>query len=180
MSGSSRRSIFSPGKSGMGTKRPPWTVLHRWRSITVLRISAAAGEAIASATKRASGSAIKARTARLGVNCGVAATLSNIVSNAAMLKWRYPLDWPPARDGMQMTEATPDLKAVTQVQQKVWSEGDFAKIGNRAQIVGEHLCETVDLLSVERVLDVACGSGNTALAAARRFAEAVGVDYVPE
>ncbi|TMK72647.1 MAG: class I SAM-dependent methyltransferase [Actinobacteria bacterium] len=79
-----------------------------------------------------------------------------------------------------MTEATPDLKAVTQVQQKVWSEGDFAKIGNRAQIVGEHLCETVDLLSVERVLDVACGSGNTALAAARRFAEAVGVDYVPE
>ena len=79
-----------------------------------------------------------------------------------------------------MTEAAPDLKAVTQIQQKVWSEGDFAKIGNRAQIVGEHLCETVDVLSVERVLDVACGSGNAALAAARRFAEAVGVDYVPE
>ena len=73
-----------------------------------------------------------------------------------------PLDWPPARDGMRMTEATPDLKAVTQIQQKVWADGDFAKIGNRAQIVGEHLCETVDLLSVERVLDVACGSGNTA------------------
>src|SRR3954451_11350827 len=77
-----------------------------------------------------------------------------------------------------MTE-TPDLQAVTRVQQQVWSTGDFAKIGNRAQIVGEHLCETVDLLSVERVLDVACGSGNTALAAARRFAEVVGVDYVP-
>src|SRR5947208_15634966 len=79
-----------------------------------------------------------------------------------------------------MTEAAPDLESVTQLQQRAWSAGDFAKIGNRAQIVGERLCETVDLLSVERVLDVACGSGNTALAAARRFAEAVGVDYVPE
>jgi ubiquinone/menaquinone biosynthesis C-methylase UbiE len=78
-----------------------------------------------------------------------------------------------------MTE-TLDLQAVTRIQQKVWSTGDFARIGNRAQIVGEHLCETVDLLSVERVLDVACGSGNAAIAAARRFAEVVGVDYVPE
>jgi ubiquinone/menaquinone biosynthesis C-methylase UbiE len=79
-----------------------------------------------------------------------------------------------------MTEAAPDLEAVTQIQQKVWSQGDFAKIGNRHQMVGERLCETVDVLSVERVLDVACGSGNAALAAARRFAEVVGVDYVPE
>ena len=75
-----------------------------------------------------------------------------------------------------MTDAAPDLRAVTQVQQQVWSAGDFAKIGNRAQIVGERLCETVDLLPDERVLDVACGSGNAALAASRRFGEAVGVD----
>src|SRR2546423_14915322 len=78
-----------------------------------------------------------------------------------------------------MAEA-PDLQAVTQIQQKVWSTGDFAMTGNRAQIVGEHPCETVDLLSIERVLDVACGSGNAAIAAARRFADVVGVDYVPE
>ena len=74
MSGSSRRSIFSPGKLGMETKRPPWTVLQRWRSITVLRISAAAGEATAATTRMASGSAIKARTGRLGVKRRVAAT----------------------------------------------------------------------------------------------------------
>ncbi len=78
-----------------------------------------------------------------------------------------------------MSDAGLDLKAVTQVQQQVWSQGDFAKIGNRAQIVGEHLCETVDVVPGERVLDVACGSGNTALAASRRFGEVVGVDYVP-
>ena len=65
-----------------------------------------------------------------------------------------------------MTDAGPDYRAVTQVQQTVWSEGDFAKIGNRAQIVGEHLCETVDVLPGERVLDVACGTGNAALGAA--------------
>jgi ubiquinone/menaquinone biosynthesis C-methylase UbiE len=79
-----------------------------------------------------------------------------------------------------MSEPGPDLAVVTQIQQKVWSEGDFAKIGNRAQIVGEHLCEAVGVMPAERVLDVACGSGNGAIAAARRWAEAVGVDYVPE
>ena len=79
-----------------------------------------------------------------------------------------------------MTDNGPDLQAVTQIQQKVWSEGDFAKIGNRGQIVGERLCEAVEVIPGERVLDVACGSGNGALAAARRFCEAVGVDYVPE
>jgi ubiquinone/menaquinone biosynthesis C-methylase UbiE len=78
-----------------------------------------------------------------------------------------------------MSDAALDLGAVTRVQQQVWSQGDFARIGNRAQIVGERLCETVDLAPGERVLDVACGSGNAALAAARRFGEVVGVDYVP-
>jgi ubiquinone/menaquinone biosynthesis C-methylase UbiE len=79
-----------------------------------------------------------------------------------------------------MTDTTPDFGAVTKVQQQIWSQGDFAKIGNRAQAVSEHLCETVDVLPGERVLDVACGSGNGAIAASRRFAEATGVDYVPE
>src|SRR5437763_13691620 len=79
-----------------------------------------------------------------------------------------------------MADATPDLQAVTQVQQQVWSQGNFARIGNRAQMVGEHICETVDVFPGERVLDVACGTGNAALAAARRFADVVGIDYVPE
>jgi ubiquinone/menaquinone biosynthesis C-methylase UbiE len=74
----------------------------------------------------------------------------------------------------------PDLKAVTAVQQKIWSEGDFAKIGTAAQIVQEELCEAVDVWPGQRVLDVACGAGNGAIAAARRNAKAVGLDYVPE
>jgi ubiquinone/menaquinone biosynthesis C-methylase UbiE len=79
-----------------------------------------------------------------------------------------------------MTDTAPDLRVVTQVQQQIWSSGNFAKIGNLAQVVGEQLCETVGLLPGERVLDVACGTGNAALAAARRFGDAAGVDYVPE
>jgi ubiquinone/menaquinone biosynthesis C-methylase UbiE len=77
-----------------------------------------------------------------------------------------------------MDDAPPDLQAVTQVQQGIWSQGDFAKIGVAAQIVAEDLCEAVDMMPGGRVLDVACGAGNGAIAAARRYADAVGLDYV--
>ena len=75
--------------------------------------------------------------------------------------------------------AAPDLQAVTQIQRQVWSQGDFAKIGISAQIVQEELCEAIDVLPGRRLLDVACGAGNGAIAAARRGLEAVGLDYVP-
>src|SRR5919198_3736139 len=54
-----------------------------------------------------------------------------------------------------------------------------AAIGSRILVVSELLCELVDLRAGERVLDVACGSGNAALAAARRFCRVVGVDGAP-
>src|SRR4051794_7904790 len=73
----------------------------------------------------------------------------------------------------------PDLQIVTEVQQQIWSKGDFAMIGVAAQIVQENLCEAIDVLPGRRVLDVACGAGNGAIAACRRNAEAVGLDYVP-
>ena len=72
-----------------------------------------------------------------------------------------------------------DLAALKRRQQAAWSAGDFGVIGAKLVIVSELLCEAVDLRAGERVLDVACGHGNTALAAARRSALAVGVDYVP-
>src|SRR3954465_3526727 len=73
-----------------------------------------------------------------------------------------------------------DFTAVEARQQAMWASGDFAVIGTTLQIVGESLCETVDLESGSRVLDVACGNGNAALAAARRFCRVTGPDYVPE
>jgi len=74
---------------------------------------------------------------------------------------------------------TPDLAAVKAKQQVMWASGDFAVIGTTLQIVGEMLCEAVDLRSGETVLDVAAGNGNATLAAARRFAHVTSTDYVP-
>ena len=71
-----------------------------------------------------------------------------------------------------------DLSAVKTRQQAAWSSGDYAIVGTTLQIVGEMLCEAVDLRSNQRVLDVAAGNGNATLAAARRFAEVVSTDYV--
>jgi SAM-dependent methyltransferase len=78
-----------------------------------------------------------------------------------------------------MSASTADLAAVKTRQQAVWASGNYAIVGSRSVIVGEQLCETVDLRSGERVLDVATGSGNTALSAARRFCPTTGIDYVP-
>ena len=74
---------------------------------------------------------------------------------------------------------TPDLAAIKQRQQATWSSGDYHMIGTQIQIVSELLIEALDVHSTERVLDVATGSGNAALAAARRSCDVVGVDYVP-
>jgi SAM-dependent methyltransferase len=78
------------------------------------------------------------------------------------------------------TDAPVDLAAIKARQQSTWASADFAVIGTTLQIVGETLCEAIDLRAGERVLDVACGNGNATLAAARRFARVTGADYVPD
>jgi ubiquinone/menaquinone biosynthesis C-methylase UbiE len=64
-------------------------------------------------------------------------------------------------------------------QQAMWASGDFSVVGTTLQIVGELLCEAVDIRSTDRVLDVAAGNGNATLAAARHFAQVTSTDYVP-
>ncbi len=71
------------------------------------------------------------------------------------------------------------LEVVKGAQRYMWSEGDFATLATGIVIVGEELCEVVDVMPGDRVLDVACGSGTAALAAARRGAKTTGIDYVP-
>jgi ubiquinone/menaquinone biosynthesis C-methylase UbiE len=73
----------------------------------------------------------------------------------------------------------PALEAVKARQQGAWSSGDYAVVGTTLQIVGEELCEALDLRSHQKVLDVAAGNGNVALAAARRWCDVVATDYVP-
>jgi SAM-dependent methyltransferase len=81
---------------------------------------------------------------------------------------------------LRSLSASNPLTAVKARQQAMWASGDFAIIGGTLQIVGETVCEAVDLPAGARVLDVACGSGNAALAAARRWCAVTGLDYVPE
>ena len=72
-----------------------------------------------------------------------------------------------------------DYAAVTQQQQATWAKGDFHEIARQIMWVSEDLCRAVDPRAAQSVLDVACGSGNAALIAARRYCEVAGIDYVP-
>jgi ubiquinone/menaquinone biosynthesis C-methylase UbiE len=79
-----------------------------------------------------------------------------------------------------ITTSTPeaDFAAVKTRQQAAWSTGNYAVVGTTLQIVGENLCEALDLRSGARVLDVAAGNGNATLAAARRWCDVTSTDYV--
>ena len=77
---------------------------------------------------------------------------------------------PPARSTSRPLKAR---------QQGAWSSGDYAVVGTTLQIVGEELCEALDLRAGQKVLDVAAGNGNVSLAAARRWCDVVATDYVP-
>ena len=76
--------------------------------------------------------------------------------------------------------AGPDYTAIKGRQRQTWASGDYHVIASIIVPVSERLCDAIDLRAGERVLDVATGSGNTAIAAARRLCEVTGVDYVPE
>jgi ubiquinone/menaquinone biosynthesis C-methylase UbiE len=77
-----------------------------------------------------------------------------------------------------MTNTLIDFAPIKARQQSAWSTGNYAVVGTTLQIVGENLCETLDLRAGTRVLDVAAGNGNATLAAARRYAEVTSTDYV--
>ena len=72
-----------------------------------------------------------------------------------------------------------NLEGLKARQHAAWSSGDYALIGTTLQIVGEELCEALDIRSGHKVLDVAAGNGNASLAAARRWCDVVATDYVP-
>jgi ubiquinone/menaquinone biosynthesis C-methylase UbiE len=80
---------------------------------------------------------------------------------------------------MTSTTSTPDLTALRDKQQQVWSSGDYNRIAALTVPVSEHLVEHVGVGPGDRALDVATGTGHVALAAARRSVETAGIDYVP-
>src|SRR4029077_16246283 len=89
------------------------------------------------------------------------------------------MSYTAAAAGVVPAPTLPDLSAVKTGQQGAWSSGDYAIVGTTLQMVGETLCEALDLRSGQKVLDVAAGNGNVTLAAARRWCDVVSTDYVP-
>ena len=82
----------------------------------------------------------------------------------------------PARQ--EAATVSPDLAVIKARQQAAWSSGNYAVVGTTLQIVGEELCEALDLGAGRKVLDVAAGNGMVSLAAARRWCNVVSTDYV--
>ena len=78
-----------------------------------------------------------------------------------------------------VTRPAPDLGVVKHRQQATWASGDYAEIATLIVSVAERLVDAADLRAGSKVLDVATGSGNAAIAAARLGADVVGLDYVP-
>ncbi|HKA87357.1 MAG TPA: class I SAM-dependent methyltransferase [Haliangiales bacterium] len=78
-----------------------------------------------------------------------------------------------------MTVPNIEFAAIKSRQQGAWATGNYAVVGTTLQIVGESLCEALDLRAGSTVLDVAAGNGNATLAAARRWCEVTSTDYVP-
>jgi SAM-dependent methyltransferase len=78
-----------------------------------------------------------------------------------------------------MTAIAGQLDGVKERPQKMWASGDYAAVAARIHPMAERLCESADLVAGTRALDVATGSGNAAIAAARRDCDVVGIDYVP-
>lgn len=76
-----------------------------------------------------------------------------------------------------MTSTEIDFETIKKAQRAGWETGDYPRVGNTLQIMAEQLIEAVDVRAGQKVLDVASGQGNAAMAAARRFADATGVDY---
>ena len=76
---------------------------------------------------------------------------------------------------MQMN--TVDFEAIKERQRTGWEAGDYPRVGNTLQLMAERLVEAAGVRAGQRVLDVACGQGNAAIAAARRFADSTGLDY---
>lgn len=81
---------------------------------------------------------------------------------------------------MSIDKNAVNYQAITERQQATWATGDFNVISRLTMPMSEALVGAVDPHAGQRVLDIACGTGNAALVAGRRYCEVTGIDYVPE
>jgi ubiquinone/menaquinone biosynthesis C-methylase UbiE len=74
----------------------------------------------------------------------------------------------------------PDFTELKQRHRAMWASGDYDRIARGIQAVADHVVRSARIRAGERVLDIACGTGNTALMARARGAVVTGLDLTPE
>jgi len=74
----------------------------------------------------------------------------------------------------------PDFTELKQKHRATWASGEYDKIAAGILTVADHVVRSARIRSGERVLDVACGTGNTAIMARARGAVVSGLDLTPE
>src|SRR5947208_6245283 len=72
--------------------------------------------------------------------------------------------------------AAPDLGQLKSRMKATWMAGDFGQIANFTATEAENFVNRICIPTGAKVLDVACGTGNTAIPAARTGAAVTGVD----
>ena len=77
------------------------------------------------------------------------------------------------------SSGSPGLEQVRQGMRAVWMAGDFGKVAEYSVKDAESFVESLELTPGLKVLDVACGTGNTAIPAARKGAQVTGIDIAP-
>jgi len=77
---------------------------------------------------------------------------------------------------MDSTEMTPEMEALKGKLRATWMAGDFGVIARMIAQGGDEFVDRLDIHPGMKVLDVACGTGNTAIPEARKGADVTGVD----
>jgi SAM-dependent methyltransferase len=71
---------------------------------------------------------------------------------------------------------TPEMETLKTKLKATWMAGDFGVIARSVQPAAEDFIANLDIKPGMKVLDVACGTGNTAIPEAKRGADVTGVD----
>jgi SAM-dependent methyltransferase len=74
---------------------------------------------------------------------------------------------------------SPEMEALKTKLKATWMAGDFGQIAQAYETGAAEFVGRLGIKSGEKVLDVACGSGNTAIPAAKKGASVSGVDIAP-
>jgi len=76
-------------------------------------------------------------------------------------------------------QTTPGMKLLKMQLKETWIAGDFGRIAKTTRDDAEEFIARLNLQKETKVLDIACGTGNLSIPAARSGAMVTGIDIAP-